>query len=101
MTGKPVDFHPEAFAEAGEAANWYRERSPRAASDFLRELERAVQAISDAPERWPIFKGNFRRYPLPRFPFLLIYRQLSNSIQVIAVAHGRRRPAYWQSRSAK
>ena len=101
MAGKPVEFHPEAIAEAEAAVDWYLHRSRRAAEGFILELERAVDAITKGPERWPIFQGNFRRHPLRRFPFLIISRQLSNSNQVIAVAHGRRRPGYWQSRSAK
>jgi hypothetical protein len=28
----------------------------------------------------------------------LIYRVVDNRIQVVAVAHGRRRPGYWKSR---
>ncbi|MGH9454216.1 MAG: type II toxin-antitoxin system RelE/ParE family toxin [Terriglobia bacterium] len=56
MSGKPVEFHPEALAEAEAAAAWYRERSLQAAEAFVRELEDAVSAIRAAPERWPRVK---------------------------------------------
>ena len=67
MAGKPVEFHPEAIAEAEAAVDWYLHRSRRAAEGFILELERAVDAITKGPERWPIFQGNFRRHPLRRF----------------------------------
>lgn len=32
------------------------------------------------------------------FPFLLIYRETAASVEILAVAHGRRRPGYWRDR---
>jgi plasmid stabilization system protein ParE len=99
MSGKPVEFHPEALAEAEAALAWYRERSVRAAEAFVSELERAIAAISEAPHRWPFFQPDCRRFPLRRFPYLVIYRERAQSIEVLAVAHGRRRPGYWRPRT--
>jgi len=39
-----------------------------------------------------------RRYVFPRFPFSLIYPRRNDEVEVIAVAHGKRRPGYWRSR---
>jgi plasmid stabilization system protein ParE len=99
MSGKPVEFHPEALAEAEAAVAWYRERSPRAAEAFADEVAKAVASISEAPQRWPIFDAGFRRFPLRRFPYLVVYREKLLSIEVLALAHGRRRPGYWRTRS--
>jgi toxin ParE1/3/4 len=33
-----------------------------------------------------------------RFPFSLIYRVTVEAIEVIAIAHHRRRPGYWMQR---
>jgi plasmid stabilization system protein ParE len=99
MSGRPVEFHPEALAEAEAAVAWYRERSFRAAEAFTDELTKAVATISEAPQRWPIFETGCRRFPLRRFPYLVIYREKPLSIEVLAVAHGRRRPGYWRTRS--
>jgi plasmid stabilization system protein ParE len=56
MSRKPVDWHPEALREAEAAMVWYRERSLRAAESFVGELERAIEAVAEAPRRWPIFE---------------------------------------------
>ena len=34
----------------------------------------------------------------PRYPFTLVYLLRGDGIEVVAVAHGRRRPGYWRSR---
>ena len=99
MSGKPVEFHPEALAETEAAVAWYRERSFRAAEAFAEEMENAIAANSEAPQRWPAFEAGCGRFPLRRFPYLVIYREMPLSIEVLAVAHGRRRPGYWRTRS--
>ena len=99
MSAKAVELHPEAAEEAQAAMEWYRARSLRAAEAFFRELERAVGVVSEAPNRWPKFMQGTRRYPLRRFPYWLIYRVKHDSVQIVAVAHARRKPGYWRSRT--
>ena len=55
-----------------------------------------VAAAVILPERHRI-KG-IRECPVKRFPYALYYRELSESIWVAAVAHQKRRPAYWSRR---
>ena len=98
MTVKSVEFHPEAAQEAQAATEWYLLRSVRAAEGFVRELERAVGSVADAPDRWPIFIEGTRRFLLRRFPYSVVYRVSRDSLQIVAVAHARRRPGYWRPR---
>ena len=96
-----VSFNPEAALETEVAFDWYHERSPHAAHAFLEELDHAISRVCEAPERWPEYGTSCRRYIFPRFPFQLIYRFKSNVVQIVAVAHGRRRPNYWKGRIKK
>ena len=98
MGSKEVEFHEAASLEYEAAFAWYFERSERAASRFAREVERAVASIAEAPERSPSGIQGTRRLLLQRFPFAVVYRELPSVIQVLAVAHGRRRPGYWKKR---
>jgi toxin ParE1/3/4 len=98
MTRVSLEFHPEAVFEARAARQWYAERSPLAAAVFMEEIERATKMIVEAPDRWPGFLHGTRRYLLRRFPFSVIYRVSETSVQVVAVAHAKRRPGYWKTR---
>ena len=100
MSSGEVDVHPEAVAEARAATQWYRERSSSAADAFLAELDRAVERIAEDPEMWPWYVRGTRRYVFQRFPFYLVYREIAGKLQIVAVAHGRRRPGYWKHRIA-
>jgi plasmid stabilization system protein ParE len=100
MSSRHVDIHPEAIAEAQAANRWYRERSASAAEAYLAELDWAVAAIAENPEMWPRYVQGTRRYILHRFPFYVVYRENAGRIEIIAVAHGRRKPGYWKDRIA-
>jgi toxin ParE1/3/4 len=66
---------------------------------FLSEIDHAISSILEAPRRWPTLEGECRRIALVRFPYFIVYREKGNNlIQVLAVAHGRRRPGYWRMR---
>jgi plasmid stabilization system protein ParE len=96
MTG--VRFHPAADAELLDATEWYVERSAAAAAGFVREVEHALTRIAEAPERYPLTQLGRRRFVLLNYPYDVVYRITQSEIEVIAVAHHARRPAYWRSR---
>jgi toxin ParE1/3/4 len=98
MARKKVEFHEAASLEFEAAFDWYMERSEPAASRFAAELGQAIANIAEAPDRWPASNHGTRRFLLQRFPFALFYRELPSVIQVLAVAHGHRRPGYWKKR---
>jgi plasmid stabilization system protein ParE len=52
MGAKSVRYHQGASADVKSAVAWYRKGSPKAASDFVAELDRAVATIREGPERW-------------------------------------------------
>ena len=98
MAEVPVRLHPEAEEEANDARAWYAGRSSRAADTFLSELDTAISSIAEAPKRWPRIYGKYRRFPMHKFPFNVVYIERPAFVEVMAVAHFRRRPGYWRAR---
>jgi toxin ParE1/3/4 len=93
-----VEFHPLAADEAEAAERWYRERNEIASSRFQRELDRAVDLISERPITGSPYLVNSKRVLLRRFPFFVVYHVRGENVQIVAVAHARRRPGYWRAR---
>jgi len=93
-----VRFHEDAGAEYEAAFEWYFLRSEFVASRFVEEMSRAIAMISEAPKRWPMATYGTRKFLLQRFPFAVFYREIPSGIQVLAVAHGNRKPGYWKRR---
>lgn len=98
MPGIDLRFHPLATAELEAAFDWYLERSERAATHFVTEITRALESISKNPKMYAENSDDIRRCVVRHFPFLVVYRLKNNRIQVLAFAHGRRRPGYWIDR---
>lgn len=98
MASKEVELHEEASLEYEAAFEWYFARSGFVAARFADKINRAIGAIAQAPQRWPLGILGTRKFVLQQFPFAIVYRELPSMIQVLAMAHGRRRPGYWKSR---
>ncbi len=98
MNGESLRIHPAALEEAEAAVDWYARRSRRAAGMFLDELDRAMDLIGQHPEQYPRHDFGTRRIVLRRFPFVIIFRKAVAGVEIIAIAHGRRRPGYWRER---
>jgi toxin ParE1/3/4 len=98
MTGKRIEIHPAALSELKSAVKWYLERSEPAAQEFVAEVDRAIGLVMESPRRWPVGEHNTRRFVLRRFPFAITYRERDSGLQILAFAHGNRRPGYWKDR---
>lgn len=98
MAHQAIELHPDAIAEARDAREWYAQRSSVAADAFMAELDAAVDHIRDSPDRWAAYLHGTRRYLMKRFPYLVVYRAIHDKLQIVAVAHGKRRPGYWRRR---
>jgi plasmid stabilization system protein ParE len=93
-----VEFLRQAAREVEEALEWYNERSTLAASDFLQEVDHALQLAAQRPQAWPVFEAGTRRIVMQRYPFSIIFRSAPGTIYVVAVAHHKRKPGYWRYR---
>jgi hypothetical protein len=64
----------------------------------LKEVDRCLQVIQEAPEAAAILRGTVRRRLLRRFPYALLYKIKPSGIRILAVMNLRRRPTYWLGR---
>ena len=65
---------------------------------LLLAVEHGRTQIADFPSAWPPASTGARRYMLPGFPYQIVYRVRGDEIQIIAVAHHKRKPRNWRRR---
>jgi plasmid stabilization system protein ParE len=94
---RQVSFHPQASEEYTEALLYYGERSEVVASRFEAAINSSLKQIAEDPSRYPIRLG-LRRCMVIAFPYSIYYRENDLEIQIIAIAHQKRKPGYWLSR---
>ena len=82
-----------------EGFQWYQERRDGLGFEFLGEIKAVLERITDNPLRHPEIYRSARRSLVRRFPYAVIYIFESGNVEVIAVAHVKRNPEFWQRRT--
>jgi plasmid stabilization system protein ParE len=100
---KRVRYDPDAEAEYLGAVEWYAARNAVVAHRFIDAVLETEDMIRENPRQWPNVDDvphelDVRRCLVKDFPFALVYVELVDEILILAVAHGKRRPGYWQER---
>ena len=92
-------LHPEAEAEHLDTVAYYEARKAGLGARYLSEFEQVLKQVCASPHRYRIdLHPDIRRVRMERFPFTIFFRETKGSIEVLAVAHHRRRPTYWTAR---
>jgi plasmid stabilization system protein ParE len=94
-----VEYHPAVQRELEEIRDWYDGRVPGLGGEFIDEFERQVLRIAASPDRWMVISNDLRRAVMPRFPYVVYFRQAqAGRIRITVVKHQRRHPAYGRDR---
>lgn len=92
-------LRPAAARELAADVRYYDERYQGRGQRFARAVETSLSVISSFPLAYPVlYEPDIRSAKVPLFPYRLIYVALRADIDVLAVAHSKRRPEYWRDR---
>src|SRR5438552_17236131 len=91
---QPPHFFEEAADEIEHERQWYRGRSHTAENLFLREVDHAIQAVVEAPNRRPKYLAGTRRYLFHTFPFSSVYFGEPGEVSIVALPPARQPPAH-------
>ncbi|MGB8221351.1 MAG: type II toxin-antitoxin system RelE/ParE family toxin [Polyangiales bacterium] len=91
---------PDVEAELQSAATWYEEKRRGLGIEFVAVVDRAFESVLENPEACPVWRTDrpYRRLLLKHFPYVVFFRIDSSTIEIVAVAHAKRRPGYWLDR---
>ena len=95
--------HPDAHAELISAALELDEIHPGLGDLLVDAVETSLASIIDTPQAWPPLPGQaqppqVRSRSVSPFPLRVVYTVESEMVLVLAYAHERRRPRYWENR---
>jgi plasmid stabilization system protein ParE len=92
-----LTFHPAVKRDVSSIVAYYRqEGGVRLANRFLDELHARLAEIAEHPTRFPFYLGRkvMRRATLGKFPQIILFRILPDSVRVSVVKHEKRHPNY-------
>jgi plasmid stabilization system protein ParE len=96
---KPVLLRLGAKKDFREATAWYRARNTEVADRFVTSVARTLELLRQFPLTGGFVPGvddpEIRRMPVHSFPYHVVFVRLADRISVLAIAHDRRKPGYW------
>ena len=99
----PVRPNAEAEQEFRYYIHWYERESAGLGDRLWLDIQAAIDLISSHPAIGEAIhrlrvRETVRRVPLRHFPFLLVYREHPDHLEIVALAHTSRKPRYWRRR---
>lgn len=90
-----------ALDELREAVGWYEARRAGLGGELFDAVAETIERIRNHPEigETASVDRKTRRALVSRFPYQVVYRLRADEIVIVAVAHLKRRPGYWKTRS--
>ena len=94
-----VRFRPAAARELAEEIRYYNAQYTGRGDRFAAAVERTLRAIAESPLTFTLlYEPDIRSAKVPRFPYRVVYLVVGGDVDVVAVAHAKRRAAYWRRR---
>jgi toxin ParE1/3/4 len=93
-----VRLLPEARAEFDQATDWYEEQRAGLGATFVARIREVLSHIAADPTRHATVYLGIRKALVPKFPYVILYREEPDEIVVVSVFHTSRDPALWKSR---
>lgn len=93
-----VSFHPAARDEFLAAAEYYDTAVAGLGSRFLQIVRGTTDMLLRHPEAGSVRNAGTRRVVLTGFPYDIVFQVRQDTLEIIAIAHQRRRPGYWRHR---
>ncbi|MSU78493.1 MAG: type II toxin-antitoxin system RelE/ParE family toxin [Gemmataceae bacterium] len=82
------------------AVAWYEAKQDGLGLDLQTKVEEAVERIREHPSMHSVYnEQGVHKCLVKRFPFTIFFHELDDAIWIAAVAHQKRKPDYWTTRS--
>ncbi len=91
-------FFSAAYGDIRAAIDWYESQRPGLGAEYIEAVDRAIAAVVENPQAFPVVYRDTRRFLVERIPFGLYYRVDSDGVLVVGVMHAAQDPERFRSR---
>jgi len=96
---RQVTYHPLFDCDVREAAGWYDRRSVGLGDAFASAVHNSVASIIADPERFATLATGVRYARTARFPYVVLFDVVDETLLFLAVLHTARSIEKWRERS--
>jgi toxin ParE1/3/4 len=95
-----IRFRPAAARELAADIHYYNKQYADRGLRFAEAVERTLMRVAESPAAFPLlYAHDIRSAKVNRFPYRVVFLVVGEDVDVLAVAHAKRRPAYWRGRA--
>jgi toxin ParE1/3/4 len=94
LTNRPLALNPRAKFDIEDVLDHYQaQQAPKAGEAFVKELARCLKFVQAFPKAGSLRLGHevgrrdIRTWPMNKFPFLLLYKETKNYVDILRVLH--------------
>lgn len=91
-----TEFKEEAQNDITSGFLWYEDKLEGLGEQFLQELDNTFEHLRKRPKAFQTTHKEFRRVPLKRFPYVIIYTIDDKTIVIYRVFHTGQNPKRWK-----
>jgi toxin ParE1/3/4 len=93
-------FRAVAARELADSVRYYDELYPGRGQRFAQAVEGTLALIVEFPMAFTVlYDPDIRSAKVARFPYRIVFLIIDSNIEVVAIAHAKRRPQYWRGRA--
>lgn len=81
-----------------DAQRWYESQRAGLGAEFRAAFSRIAEVLGESPLLYPVVHRNARRAVMGRFPYVVYFVVIGNTIEVAACLHGKRHPVAFKRR---
>jgi plasmid stabilization system protein ParE len=94
-----IRFRPAAARELAADVRYYDKQYEGRGQRFAAAVERVLLRVAGTPLEFPLLiEPDIRTAKVERFPYRVVYLIVGGDVDILAVAHAKRRPSYWRRR---
>jgi hypothetical protein len=98
--GDVLRFHPDVPSDVSHALQWYGNITAPLAERFRQSLDSRFDDIAARPESFAFAFENVRFGRVRRFPYLVLFREVGEVVQILGGFHTASDPAKWRLRGS-
>jgi plasmid stabilization system protein ParE len=92
-------FHRLVAFDLRQAIQWYDDISVGLGNQFREMVNARFDEIAEHPDQFARAFGDVRFACIPRFPHLVLFREVSERVFILGVFHGASDPKKWRRRA--
>ncbi len=90
-----LEVRDRASTELIQGYLWYEDQREGLGEEFHDEVQEHLGRLLQRPTGYPKWRGPYKKVNLRRFPYIVVFRVVKDTVIIFSVFHSNRDPKHW------